>query len=123
MKCPSEWTLTIPAAPPSANVFMRWHWSRRKRLAEQWSILMAHAWLDRKIPQAKAKRTAHVTIYRKRLIDPANQHLALDKLVFDWLTKAGLLLDDSARWFDYTVRQEKTTKEETTIIRITNDAQ
>ena len=114
-----SWTLTIPAVPPSANVFMRWHWSRRHRLKSQWPVLVSYALARVAIPKARGKRRVRIVITRRRLIDPANLHLAVDKLLFDDLVSRGILLDDSARWLDYDVEQ-RVGGEECTTVEISN---
>lgn len=98
------WTLSIPEAFPSANVYLRLHWSKRRKLADAWSWLLLAAGVAA-IPRASKRRRVVVTRIAPRKIDPANLYLSADKLALDNLVKAGVLVNDSERWLELKVRQ------------------
>lgn len=100
--------LNIPDVPPSLNMLMRMHWSKRKKLIDLW-----HRWIWVACSQAGVRTRdplpfAKVTVEcrRKRALDPDNLY-ASAKPVLDGLRAHGLILDDSPSHITLTVTQSK----------------
>ena len=121
------WTLTIDDIVPTANVYMRTPSLRRGQrhrrgctrhqqdLKEAWNWLLTLAiiCLNNKasgITEAKRRRSVKMISYRRGEPDPQNMYLAHDKLVLDNLVKLGVLVDDNAKWCDFSVVARKAGK-------------
>lgn len=117
--------LEIPEVPPSANVLMRLHWAKRRRLIQSWQALIVYgddsplAQREWALHVGKNRPKVKVTItrYSPRLIDQANCWLPYDKLVLDNLVKLGLMIDDSPKWMECEIKQEKS-KERKTVVEV-----
>lgn len=104
----------ISAIYPSANVIMRMHWAKRKKLISAWYVLLVIARIHY-LPAAKGKRKVTITRYGNREMDRANAWLGADKLICDNLVSMGVLLDDSQEWLDLEVKAVKDMREKTEI--------
>lgn len=91
-----SWTLVIPRTPPSANVLLRYHWSQRQKLIDEWrNDIWALANMVHLEPMEKAAIGCTVYYKTRRTRDIPNVLLALDKLCADSLVRLGYLVDDS----------------------------
>jgi len=98
-----SWNLrVIEDAPPSANVFLRMHWTARMKLKRLWAWLVLEAGA-REVPLADGKRCVKVEVRSKGKRDPQNSWTPVDKLIVDNLVRCGALKDDSAEWCDLRV--------------------
>lgn len=96
--------IVLPEATPSLNTFMRLHWTKRRRVKEQWSrLVLAH--LPRNA-EATGKRRLTVERHGKRPIDLDNLAGGL-KPVIDTLRAFRLLVDDDPASMELTVRNVK----------------
>jgi len=111
----TTWTLTVDDIVPTANPFMRMHWGKRKKMAEAWNWLLTEQ-VCKVMPEkgsitpATRKRWVKMISYRTGTPDPQNLYLGHDKLILDQLVKLGVLVDDSARWCDFSVVSRKAGK-------------
>lgn len=99
-----SWTLVIPRTPPSANVLLRYHWSQRAKLIDEWCHdIWALANLAHMEPMERA--TIDCTVYypTRRTRDIPNVLLALDKLCADALVRLGYLPDDSPAHLSWSI--------------------
>lgn len=109
--------LDIAREVPSWNTFLgHSHWlmtNEKRKWYKETSMAIIVAGANGKIPQSFkeniTKRMVTVTAYRKRSIDTDNVCL---KPVMDALVTAGVLRDDSRKWCDLLVKQEKCKKKE-----------
>ncbi len=84
---------TIPAVPPSVNVWSRQHWSQRARMIREWRGLVG-MFAPRRGPKAPEVRVpAAVTLEFVTRQDADN----CAKAVLDGLVYHGFLLDDGPR--------------------------
>jgi len=100
---------------PSANVFIRQHWAKRRKQKSDWGFLIRRAF-GRTRDEVKKKRKVIVTRVSNRLLDRANLWLSIDKLIIDNLVSQEWLVDDSEKWIDLHVKQK--TGEKKMIIEI-----
>lgn len=112
-----NWEAEIPMAYPSANVYMRSHWAKQKKIKEEWrrilSLVFAH------VPHAAQRRRVHIIRYGSRELDYGNLWLGADKIIFDSLVSLEILVDDSPTWIDPSIEQIKCKrKEERTVVQI-----
>lgn len=114
------WHGEVPQAPPSANVFQRMHWIDRRKLIADWYILLCAAFFRETPTQATGRRRVRVVVRSKQERDYANLWLAVDKLVFDNLTKRGWLVDDDRAHLEPEVLGEEGTPR--TLIEISEAA-
>jgi len=90
--------------PPSANIFLRWPWQKRERLIEKWHHdVWALCNFSRIYPCEKLHLDCTIYFKDKRKRDPANFVTPLDKLVFDGLTRCGIIADDSPEHLTWSV--------------------
>jgi len=101
-----SWTMEIPMATPSANVMLRSHWAKTKKLKELWRLHLQVAGALG-IPEAEDKRRVKVTRFSPGKPDYANLWTGIDKLIFDNLTRLGVLVDDSPIWLEPIVESKR----------------
>jgi len=111
----NTWTLTVDAICPSANPFMRLHWRARLKLAKAWNWLLLEQVLKpvhdgTGLSPARRKRQVKITSYRRGEPDPQNLYLAHDKCILDQLIRLGVLIDDSAKWCEFSVVSQRAGK-------------
>lgn len=96
--------LSLPLVLPSANFYLHLHWRRRYDLGEVWhNAVWALCNLNRVYPCDKLHLECTIYFKEKRKRDPANFVTPLDKLVFDGLTRCGILVDDDAEHLTWSV--------------------
>lgn len=95
----TPYVFTIPVVPPSLNVYTRLHWSKQKKLREEfqeqvWASINEHG---NRCPRGLEKVELHAVIQfpdaRRR--DSDNFGATLWKLVQDVLVRDGVIPDDS----------------------------
>lgn len=92
-----RYTLTIPRwRPPLANTWRGRHWTVAARLRKQTTKLLVAYAKQQRIPAATGRRRASLLVRLKPRMQRSDAD-SFDKLLLDALTRAGLLLDDSAR--------------------------
>lgn len=91
---------TIPAAPPSLNVWMRWHWAKQEREKQKWWEMVWAIINEKgnKCPRGLEAIEVHavITVTTKRGRDSDNFLTPLNKWTQDALTSAGVVPDDTA---------------------------
>jgi Holliday junction resolvase RusA-like endonuclease len=82
MDCVIRHTLVIKEIPPSLNVLMREHWSKRSKQLERWRWLVADAWKNMPVipGRVKVKIIYYFPDKRKRDYDNYSGKLILDSL-------------------------------------------
>lgn len=112
---PPDYVLTIPDTPPSLNVYLRAHWTKRGKYLETFATLIWFAMNGKfgaECPPARGKRRIVVT-----LTFPTNRRRDSDnwnKCLNDAMVHAGLIKGDSPRWLDFelpTLRYERGVRE------------
>ena len=99
--CPLPyWRGVIPVTLPSANVFMRSHWTARQKLGKVMYLELYDAFKDSFPSKATGKRRVRVEVVSTRRRDRANLWLPTDKLIHDNLTKFGWIVDDSEDYIE-----------------------
>ena len=86
--------LNFNEIPPSVNVYMRWHWTKRKNVTEMWHWLVKAALKGEK-PQFKhpvVRSEYYFTDNRER--DTGNY---IPKFAIDALVKEGVITGDSCK--------------------------
>jgi hypothetical protein len=94
----SYWKGFIPLTLPSANVFLRSHWTERKRLSKIMYLELYDAFKDNFPTRATGKRRVRVEVVSHRQRDHANLWTPVDKLIHDNLTKLQWIVDDSPKY-------------------------
>ncbi len=112
------WTLTIDDIFPTANVYLRMPSLRsgqrhrqpcnrhRQDLRDAWYWMILEQiglYYGYGLTPATRKRHVKIISYRRGEPDPQNLVLCGDKVVADNLVKLGVLVDDNARWCDFSV--------------------
>jgi len=95
--------LTIPYVPVSLNVWMRWHWAKRKKLSQQWEWDLVAL---KPLPYFTSKAKVKITLMHSRFYDKDNAYGAC-KVLVDAMKKQRMIVDDSAEWLELTVEQGK----------------
>lgn len=87
-------TLTLPARALSWNaLYSSPHWTKRKRIADEWKYLVLAACRKQKVPKADGQVDIEITAFCKgRVMDSDN---VCAKLVIDGLKFAKVIRDDS----------------------------
>lgn len=113
--------LTCAALPPSLNGpngLLRMHWSKRRKEADRWAMLLLVA---RGRNRERFNRCAvKITLYRTRLLDVDNSY-GCCKVLLDQLVKLEILQDDGPEYVvSLDVQQVKVKRVEVrTVIEIT----
>lgn len=102
--------LVLSSIPPSLNQYLRMHWAvkRKLRVKYHWellSCLSVMSW-EQKPKQKTPKASVKISVFRPRRLDQDNLTGGLKPLI-DAMRDVGLIRDDSPRWLDLIVRQEK----------------
>ena len=108
----ATWTLEIEVITPSANVYDRMHWRKKRKLSKDWFFILYEAicekyFHDEPLRRAKKKRQVDVVRYSRGTLDEGNVWTPVDKMIFDNLVKLGILVDDSPKWLKPTVVPRK----------------
>lgn len=99
-----SWTLSIPMVPPSGNVLLRQFWTDRQKLIDCWHETVWALCNEARVPPADhmlVESTIHFRDNRRR--DPQNYVPSIDKLVFDGLSRCGIIPDDSPAHLTWSV--------------------
>jgi hypothetical protein len=106
----------IPRRVPSQNESVWAHWRVYSGEKKKWFALMSAALPKREPPERKVM--IWITSYRNRELDHMNL-VGGCKPIPDCLKQLGYIKDDSPKWFDYVVSQEKCARdEERTVVEI-----
>jgi Holliday junction resolvase RusA-like endonuclease len=95
---------------PTANVYLRMHWAKRRKLqhALDDDVWCARIELGDRCNSdffgAKVKRSVTITMYRKRLQDVDNAVTSCKALI-DSLRRSGFIWDDAPQWLELKVQQ------------------
>jgi hypothetical protein len=98
--------LDIPEVPPSLNKVLRMHWAKRSKLATDWAWKARIAFHGQHEVPIVVKQNVKVTLHHPRLYDKDNAYGAC-KVLVDCLRGLGIIVDDTSRWLDLDVQQEK----------------
>jgi hypothetical protein len=98
--------LQIPRVPPSLNIQMHWHWSKRKKEKLLWQQEIITAFGAGRIPQATDRMKMEITMFNSRLYDADNLAGAY-KVVVDAIKELGFIKEDSRKWVDLQYDQMK----------------
>lgn len=118
--------IVIDEVPPSLNVQLRTHWTKLKKIKDNWSLLIrVHSPNDWLRPERSDFYEVKITRYAPRLLDTDNLYgsykFVVDALKsysppyhFSW----GLIWDDDPE-HAYFIYDQKKSKERKTVIEIT----
>ena len=112
---PRSWKGVVPVIP-SANVYLRSHWSERMRLQKIFYLELYAAFKDDVPTKATGKRKVKVLVVSTRERDWANLVTPVDKLLLDQMVKLGWLVDDKPAFLDLEVAGRAGTPE--TVVEI-----
>lgn len=91
---------TIPGPLPSLNALLKMHWAKRKRLKDQYILI-----LPKRQRRIKKKTAVGIEVFHKtRRFDTDNLYGAV-KPILDALRHNNLIYQDSPRWIDLNVSQ------------------
>jgi hypothetical protein len=112
--------LELPFAVPSQNVYMRWHWARRRRLRDEARLLIRFQINRIQLPPRPEPCRAVVEVHRygRRQLDYGNLVGGGAKACLDALVLEGVIHDDRPEWLDEIYRQDKATVGERTLLRV-----
>jgi len=104
---------------PSLNAFYAgMHWSKRKRIVDEWHTIFWASMVESKLPKPlKTPITVSVTQFCKRLRDVDNAVISA-KFCLDTLKEHGYIPDDSPQYVERVILECKKGKENKTIIVI-----
>lgn len=107
--------ITIARRLPSVNETMWGHWTKYTAERDIWYTLIRCKLIPRSPPETRPIKLGIIS-HRVRLLDITNLYGGA-KAIPDGLKRLGYLVDDSPKWCDLTVTQEKCIKaEERTVI-------
>jgi Holliday junction resolvase RusA-like endonuclease len=107
--------LEIPHVPPSLNKVLRMHWSAKRDLRDNWTLLV-RSQLDGAYLKPMVKMRVTITLWHSRIYDKDNAFGAC-KVVVDALKHNKLIFDDSQEYLELHVEQVKCPhKERKTVI-------
>lgn len=114
--------IVLTADPPTGNSRLHRpvHWARTRQAREQARIQAEAARHREGLPAAKGKRCVTMTLvrgYRRKFMDEDNLHAYL-KPVFDGLTSAKLIENDSPQLLERHVSQVKDANERRILIHV-----
>lgn len=97
-------SLVIPGSLPSLNKLLNFHWAKRNRINNGWTLEIA-CQTERCKLRKKEKKTVKIIVYHKtRRFDEDNLHGAV-KGIIDALRKTNWIYNDSPRWLDLELSQ------------------
>jgi len=85
----TQWTIEIPKALPSFNMYETLHYRVKKKLKDEWYLLVMEACHGLSFKKIPTPCTLRATVYHKllRQRDLLNMGTPLDKLIVDGLTR------------------------------------
>lgn len=116
MESGAKWRGVVPFCPPSANIYLRSHWTEQSRLKKVWYLEIYAAFKEGFPTKAKGKRKVRVEVTSTRTRDHSNLWTPVDKLILDNLTKIGWIVDDCPEYIEIEVLGKKGVPE--TVIEI-----
>jgi hypothetical protein len=93
------------------------HWAAKKRLADQWGMLIVSGllrqgiWVRAVLAKDRERRRVIFTLHNARQYDKDNAYGAC-KVVLDALRNLGILYDDRPAYLETEVKQSKSTRKE-----------
>jgi hypothetical protein len=102
-------TVKIDTNPLSPNRMNSKHWTVQRRLKKAAADVAWKAWLEVGRPVMNCPVDVHITIRRRRVMDPDNALSSL-KAILDVLFKKRIVPDDSAEWVRYLPIKQQTGK-------------
>lgn len=97
--------LTITDVPPSPNKVLGKHWSTKAGEKDKW-VLLVRSKIVPCVIRSPERKQVLITLCHSRRYDADNAYAAVKPLV-DALKHWNLIWDDSAKWIDLMVVQEK----------------
>ena len=109
--------IVTPIRVQSRNVLDRPHWAARRRLKQEYALLIRNQIKRKKITKAEQKKYKLLILsYRKRKLDYDNLVGGCKQLI-DALIQEGFIFDDSTDYIDLKVEQFIAKEYQTIIIR------
>tara|TARA_Y100000401_G_C8308839_1_gene218509 strand:- start:311 stop:676 length:366 start_codon:yes stop_codon:yes gene_type:complete len=92
----------------SRNVIDKLHWAAKRRLRDEYILLIKSEMVNQNIPKADKNKfyTLEIVSWRKRLLDYDNL-VGGTKQLIDAMVHAGFIYDDSPKYIDLRVKQVK----------------
>lgn len=90
--------LSIPGTPPSYNTTAHAHWSKVRRVKQQWQQFCAIALMEQAVPRGLevVSATAELRFKQRRRRDEDNFKVVISKALGDALVEGRWLSDDTA---------------------------
>ena len=109
--------ISLPIKIKSGNVLARKHWAERRRLKQEYKLLIRNQMRRKKVPFCEDKKYKLVILsYRKKLLDIDNLWSGLKQLL-DALIEENFIYDDSPDYVDIKLDQYTAKEYQTIIIR------
>ena len=110
--------IVTPIRVQSRNVLDRQHWAARRRLKQEYALLIRNQIKRKKITKAEQKKYKLLILsYRKKKLDVDNLYGGSCKSLIDALIQEGFIFDDSTDYIDLKVEQFIAKEYQTIIIR------
>ena len=98
--------IEINYRPYSRNAVDQWHWAKKQRLKHKYQILIRNEMRVKEVKGTCEKCSIKITCGVKRLMDIDNLIAGLKQFI-DALAIERYIHDDSPRWLELEVKQEK----------------
>jgi len=98
--------IEIKHRPYSRNAIDKWHWSKKQNLKREYQFLIRNEMNRKQIKGTCVKCSIKITCAVKRLMDIDNLIAGLKQFI-DALALERYIHDDSPKWLELEVKQEK----------------
>lgn len=99
----AEVTIEVPGTPPSMNANMYSHWSKTRRIKQQWQRHFETALMVAQVPRGMASVMAsgRLEFLQRRRRDEGNFRTIVEKALGDALVNGRWLLDDTPEHYRF----------------------
>ena len=118
--------IIVPIVPPSPNVLLRAHWSKRYQHIRDWKEHIYYRLTSENRKEIRALNEegkvlfVRIEQFRKQELDPDNLHGSV-KVILDAIVSSNLAFNDSQKMMSYTVQQIFCNPPQKTKIRFDKD--
>lgn len=113
-------TLSIPGwVPPSLNEWQRMHWAKRGRVKNTAALLVMQALTEghKSLPRFRGKVSIEITLSYPRNLRDEDNLVASVKPLLDAIRGLGVIVDDSPKWLELSVKQAKGRRQTACVIQ------
>ena len=109
--------IEINYRPYSRNAVDKWHWAKKQRLKHKYQILIRNEMRVKEVKGTCEKCSIKITCGVKRIMDIDNLIAGLKQFI-DALALERYIHDDSPKWLEFEVKQEKSKEYKILVERI-----